>query len=123
MEKQRVLLEELRRKLDLDLENFDKLTAEELKEIVDHAVGSVSEEIVDHAVGSVSAPTQKIKTPCLWKRGLGLSAFAESREATLWRFAHCLIRFDCASRSSCATGLKKNSYSEEGCDRQAQFPS
>lgn len=42
MEKQRVLLEELRHKLDLDLENFDKLTAEELKEIVDHAVGSVS---------------------------------------------------------------------------------
>ena len=78
MEKQRVLLEELRRKLDLDLENFDKLTAEELK------------EIVDHAVGSVSAPT-KMKTSCLWKRGLGLSAFAESREATLWRFAHCLI--------------------------------
>ena len=63
MEKQRVLLEELRRKLDLDLENFDKLTAEELK------------EIVDHAVGSVSAPT-KMKMPCLWKRGLGPSAFA-----------------------------------------------
>ena len=43
MEKQRVLLEELRHKLDLDLENFDKLNAEELKEIVDHAVGSVSD--------------------------------------------------------------------------------
>lgn len=42
MEKQRVVLEELRHKLDLDLENFDKLSAEELRDIVDHAVQSVS---------------------------------------------------------------------------------
>lgn len=42
MEKQRVVLEELRHKLDLDLENFDKLSIDELREIVDRAVGSVS---------------------------------------------------------------------------------
>lgn len=43
MEKQKVMLEELHHKLDLNLDNFDKLNAEELKEIVDRAVGSVSE--------------------------------------------------------------------------------
>ena len=42
MEKQKVLLEELHRKLDLDLDNFNKLEANELKEIVHRAVGSVS---------------------------------------------------------------------------------
>lgn len=41
MEKQKVLLEELRHKLDLNLDNFDKLDAEELKEIVNRAVGSI----------------------------------------------------------------------------------
>ncbi|KAL8618751.1 hypothetical protein ACOMHN_015161 [Nucella lapillus] len=41
IEKQKVLLEELRHKLDLDLDNFDKLNAEELKEIVNRAVGSI----------------------------------------------------------------------------------
>lgn len=53
MEKQRVVLEELRHKLDLDLENFDKLSIDELREIVDRAVGSivnpakVKEKLVD----------------------------------------------------------------------------
>ncbi|KAK7099030.1 RUN domain-containing protein 1-like [Littorina saxatilis] len=41
MEKQKVMLEELHHKLDLNLDNFDKLNAEELKEIVDRAVGSI----------------------------------------------------------------------------------
>lgn len=41
MEKQKVLLEELRHKLDLDLDNFDRLTADELKDIVHKAVGSI----------------------------------------------------------------------------------
>ncbi|KAK7491489.1 hypothetical protein BaRGS_00017318 [Batillaria attramentaria] len=53
IEKQKVLLEELRHRLDLNLENFDRLSAEELKEIVDRAVGSivnpakVKEKLVD----------------------------------------------------------------------------
>jgi predicted transposase YdaD len=42
LEKQKLMLEELHGKLDLDLENFDKLSAEELKDIVNKAVGSVS---------------------------------------------------------------------------------
>ncbi|KAK0049338.1 RUN domain-containing protein 1 [Biomphalaria pfeifferi] len=41
MEKQKVVLEELKHKLDLDLENFDNLSTEELRQIVDHAVGQI----------------------------------------------------------------------------------
>jgi len=41
MEKQKVVLEELRHKLDLNLENFDSLSADELREIVDNAVGQI----------------------------------------------------------------------------------
>lgn len=53
IEKQKVLLEELRHRLDLNLENFDKLSADELKQIVDRAVASivnpakVKEKLVD----------------------------------------------------------------------------
>lgn len=41
MEKQKVVLEELKHKLDLNLENFDSLSTEELRQIVDHAVGQI----------------------------------------------------------------------------------
>ncbi|KAK3770224.1 hypothetical protein RRG08_064334 [Elysia crispata] len=53
MEKQKVVLEELKHKLDLNLENFDSLSAEELRQVVDHAVGQivnpakVKEKLVD----------------------------------------------------------------------------
>ncbi|XP_005112834.1 RUN domain-containing protein 1 [Aplysia californica] len=41
MEKQKVVLEELRHKLDLNLENFDSLSTEELRQVVDNAVGQI----------------------------------------------------------------------------------
>ncbi|BFZ16011.1 hypothetical protein BsWGS_19049 [Bradybaena similaris] len=41
MEKQKVVLEELKHKLDLNLENFDSLSVEELRQVVDHAVGQI----------------------------------------------------------------------------------
>ncbi|KAJ8299224.1 hypothetical protein KUTeg_023284 [Tegillarca granosa] len=53
MEKQKVIIDQLRHKLDLDLENFHCLTTEELRHVVDHAVGQivnpakVKEKLVD----------------------------------------------------------------------------
>nr|XP_022338513.1 RUN domain-containing protein 1-like isoform X1 [Crassostrea virginica]XP_022338519.1 RUN domain-containing protein 1-like isoform X1 [Crassostrea virginica]XP_022338529.1 RUN domain-containing protein 1-like isoform X1 [Crassostrea virginica] len=53
MEKQRVVIEELRTKLDLNMENFDKLSTDDLKNVVDHAIGQivnpakVKEKLVD----------------------------------------------------------------------------
>ncbi|XP_059142170.1 RUN domain-containing protein 1-like [Physella acuta] len=41
MEKQKVVLEELKHKLDLNLENLDSLSTEELCQVVDHAVGQI----------------------------------------------------------------------------------
>ncbi|KAL8603820.1 hypothetical protein ACOMHN_058555 [Nucella lapillus] len=41
LEKQQVLLEEVRSKLHIDLQNFDRLSTEELREIVDNAVSSI----------------------------------------------------------------------------------
>lgn len=41
MEKQRVIIEQLKTKLDLNLENFDHLSTEQLKEVVDRAVGQI----------------------------------------------------------------------------------
>ena len=42
MEKQKVFLEELRSKLDLDFDNIGCLSPEEMKEVVNRAVASVS---------------------------------------------------------------------------------
>ncbi|XP_067654664.1 RUN domain-containing protein 1-like isoform X1 [Haliotis asinina] len=53
MEKQRVVIDELKHKLDLDLQNFDRLSTEELRQVVDHAIGQivnpakVKEKLVD----------------------------------------------------------------------------
>lgn len=41
MEKQKVVIDELRHKLDLNLEGFDNLSTDQLKQIVDHAVGQI----------------------------------------------------------------------------------
>ena len=41
MEKQKVVIDELRHKLDLNLEGFDSLSTDQLKQIVDHAVGQI----------------------------------------------------------------------------------
>ena len=42
IEKQKVVIDELRHKLDLDLKNFDVLSTDELRQVVDHAIGQVS---------------------------------------------------------------------------------
>ncbi|XP_064599758.1 RUN domain-containing protein 1-like [Liolophura sinensis] len=53
MEKQRVIIDELKHKMDLDLQHFEKLSPEELRQIVDHAVsqiinpGKVKEKLVE----------------------------------------------------------------------------
>ncbi|CAC5376576.1 PUF60 [Mytilus coruscus] len=41
MEKQKVVIDELKHKLDLNLEGFDSLSTDQLKQIVDHAVGEI----------------------------------------------------------------------------------
>lgn len=41
MEKQKVVIDELKHKLDLNLEGFDSLSTDQLKQIVDHAVGQI----------------------------------------------------------------------------------
>ncbi|CAI9733691.1 Hypothetical predicted protein [Octopus vulgaris] len=41
MEKQRILIDQLKNKLDLKLENFDHLSSDQLKEIVDNAIGQI----------------------------------------------------------------------------------
>ncbi|XP_033753271.1 RUN domain-containing protein 1-like isoform X2 [Pecten maximus] len=53
MEKQKVVIDELKNKLDLDLDNYQKLSTEELRMVVDRAVGQivnpakVKEKLVD----------------------------------------------------------------------------
>lgn len=53
LEKQKVIIDELRTKLDLDLDHFNKLSTEELKMVVDKAIGQivnpakVKEKLVD----------------------------------------------------------------------------
>lgn len=41
MEKQRVIIDQLKTKLDLNLENFDHLSTEQLKDVVDRAIGQI----------------------------------------------------------------------------------
>ncbi|XP_074660272.1 RUN domain-containing protein 1-like [Tubulanus polymorphus] len=53
MEKQKVVIDQLKNKLDLDLDNFDRLSTEELRQVVDNAIGQivnpakVKEKLVD----------------------------------------------------------------------------
>ncbi|KAL3842229.1 hypothetical protein ACJMK2_020268 [Sinanodonta woodiana] len=41
IEKQSVIIDELKNRLDLKLDNFDRLSAEELRQVVDHAIGQI----------------------------------------------------------------------------------
>ncbi len=41
VEKQKIIIDQLRNKLQLDLQNFNKLSSEELRHAVDIAIGQV----------------------------------------------------------------------------------
>ena len=43
LEKQNVIIEELKQKLDLNIEDMDKLTTDDLRQLVDSAIGKVSQ--------------------------------------------------------------------------------
>ncbi|XP_050408880.1 RUN domain-containing protein 1 [Patella vulgata] len=53
IEKQKIVIDELKQKIDLDLHNFDFLSPDDLKQVVDHAIGQivnpakVKEKLVD----------------------------------------------------------------------------
>ena len=64
LERQRVVMEQLRTRLNLKLENIDKLTAEELRGLVDAAVGQIVNplKMKDHLVGQLQTQIQDLET-------------------------------------------------------------
>ena len=49
MEKQSAIIDELRDKLDIKLDDFDKLSTDELRQTVDSAIGRVSMDVTARA--------------------------------------------------------------------------